>query len=65
MPYYLPVSRADVETVLRCYPRIYLACHRRHIRDEQSRAVISAHQASVRAKNCRVRPPASLAACSS
>src|SRR5437660_12692787 len=47
MPYYLPVSRADVETVLRCYPRIYLACHRRHIRDEQSRAVISAHQASV------------------
>jgi DNA-binding MarR family transcriptional regulator len=41
------VSRADVDTVLRCYPRIYFACHRRHVRDEQSSAIISAHQASV------------------
>jgi DNA-binding MarR family transcriptional regulator len=32
---------------LRCYPRIYFACHRRHVRDEQSSAIISAHQASV------------------
>jgi MarR family transcriptional regulator, organic hydroperoxide resistance regulator len=39
--------RADVETVLRCYPRIYFACHRRHVRDEHSRTVLSAHQASV------------------
>lgn len=36
-----------VETVLRCYPQIYLACHRRHVRDEQTQAVLSAHQASV------------------
>lgn len=34
-------------TVLRCYPQIYFACHRRHVRDEQSKAVLSAHQASV------------------
>ena len=38
---------AEVETVLACYPRIYFACHRRHIRDERSETVISAHQASV------------------
>lgn len=41
------MSRAEVETVLRCYPRIYFACHRRHVRDAQSHAVLSAHQASV------------------
>jgi len=41
------MSRAEVETVLRCYPRIYFACHRRHIRDERTDNVISAHQASV------------------
>jgi DNA-binding MarR family transcriptional regulator len=37
----------EVETVLECYPRIYFACHRRHVRDEQTKAVLSAHQASV------------------
>lgn len=36
-----------VETVLRCYPFIYFACHRRHVRDEATREVLSAHQASV------------------
>jgi DNA-binding MarR family transcriptional regulator len=41
------VSKSGVETVLRCYPQIYFACHRRHVRDEQSKAVLSAHQASV------------------
>jgi len=39
--------RADVETVLECYPQIYFACHRRHVRDERTKAVLSAHQASV------------------
>ncbi len=39
--------RADVDTVLECYPQIYFACHKRHVRDEQTRAVLSAHQASV------------------
>jgi DNA-binding MarR family transcriptional regulator len=37
----------EVETVLRCYPQIYFACHRRHVRDEQTAAILSAHQASV------------------
>jgi DNA-binding MarR family transcriptional regulator len=41
------MSHADVETVLRCYPLIYFACHRRHVRDELTREVLSAHQASV------------------
>src|SRR5437764_5341929 len=41
------MRQADVETVLRCYPQIYFACHRRHVRDEQTEAVLSAHQASV------------------
>ena len=40
-------SGPEVETVLRCYPRIYFACHRRHVRDEATHALLSAHQASV------------------
>ena len=36
-----------METVLRCYPKIYFACHRRHVRDEQSQTLLSSHQASV------------------
>ena len=39
--------RAEVETVLRCYPQIYFACHRRHVRDAQTGEVMSSHQASV------------------
>ena len=41
------MAAEEVETVLRCYPQIFFACHRRHVRDEQSRKVVSAHQASV------------------
>ena len=41
------MSRAEVETVLRCYPQIYFACHRRHVRDEKTQVILSAHQASV------------------
>lgn len=41
------MDRPGVEIVLRCYPKIYFACHRRHIRDEQTARVLSAHQASV------------------
>jgi DNA-binding MarR family transcriptional regulator len=41
------VGKIEVETVLRCYPQIYFACHRRHVRDEGSGTVISQHQASV------------------
>lgn len=39
--------RQEVDTVMECYPQIYFACHRRHVRDEQTKAVLSAHQASV------------------
>jgi MarR family transcriptional regulator, organic hydroperoxide resistance regulator len=41
------MSQAEVETVLRCYPRIYFACHCRHVRDEKTQTLLSAHQASV------------------
>ena len=41
------MSRAEVETVLRCYPQIYFACHRRNVRDEKTLSVLSAHQASI------------------
>src|SRR5215831_2738893 len=37
----------EVELVLRCYPQIYFACHKRHVRDEATQEVISGHQASV------------------
>jgi len=37
----------EVDTVLRCYPQIYFACHKRHVRDPATQAVISAHQASI------------------
>ena len=36
-----------VETVLQCYPQIYFACHRRHVRDPQTGEVMSQHQASI------------------
>ena len=41
----MPLS--GVDTVLRCYPLIYFACHRRHVRDEATRDILSAHQAGV------------------
>ena len=41
------MSRAEVETVLRCYPQIYFACHRRHVRDEKTNGLLSAHQAGI------------------
>lgn len=41
------MSGSEVETVLQCYPQIYFACHRRHVRDEDPQAVLSANQASI------------------
>src|SRR5215472_13073136 len=41
------MRRSDVDTVLRCYPQIYFACHRRHVRDEQTGQLMSQHQASI------------------
>lgn len=33
--------------MLHCYPKIYFACHMRHVRDEQAQRTLSAHQASI------------------
>ena len=41
------MSHADVESVLRWYPQIYFACHKRHVRDPETQEVLSGHQASV------------------
>jgi DNA-binding MarR family transcriptional regulator len=41
------MPESGVEIVLKCYPQIYFACHRRHVRDEKTGVVLSAHQASV------------------
>lgn len=41
------MPRAEVDLVLRCYPQIYFACHRRHVRDEKTQNVVSAHQAGI------------------
>lgn len=39
--------RPDVAAVFRDYPRIYFACHRRHVRDPQSGALVSQQQVSI------------------
>jgi DNA-binding MarR family transcriptional regulator len=36
-----------VRQVLDLYPRIYLACHTRHVRDPETEQVLSAHQAGI------------------
>lgn len=38
---------SDVEGVLSAYPRIYFACHQRHVRDPVGGGVLSAHRASI------------------
>jgi DNA-binding MarR family transcriptional regulator len=37
----------DVARVFRDYPRIYFACHRRHVRDPHSGSVVSSAQVSI------------------
>jgi len=39
--------RSDVAQVFRDYPRIYFACHRRHVRDPHSAALVSGRQVSI------------------
>jgi MarR family transcriptional regulator, organic hydroperoxide resistance regulator len=41
------VRDVDVRRVLRAYPRVFFACHTRHVRDPESGEDISAHQASI------------------
>jgi MarR family transcriptional regulator, organic hydroperoxide resistance regulator len=35
------------KAVIRLYPRIYFACHRRHVQDPGSNRVLSSHQVSI------------------
>jgi DNA-binding MarR family transcriptional regulator len=39
--------RPDVAQVFRDYPRIYFACHRRHVRDPRTGTQVSARQVSI------------------
>jgi len=41
------VRDRHVRRVLDAYPRVFFACHTRHVRDPQSGTQISAHQASI------------------
>ena len=40
-------SNSDVDAVLRNYPRIYFACHTRHVVDPKTSQSLSAHQVSI------------------
>jgi MarR family transcriptional regulator, organic hydroperoxide resistance regulator len=42
----IPILEA-VRQVLSLYPQIYFACHTRHVRDPDSRRLLSRHQASI------------------
>jgi DNA-binding MarR family transcriptional regulator len=41
------MAGSDVALVLAAYPRIYFACHRRHVYDTEQRRLVSTHQASI------------------
>ena len=41
------VSNSEVQQVLHAYPKIFFACHIRHVQDPKTRRVLSAHQASI------------------
>jgi len=41
------VKEQAVRRLLEAYPRIFFACHVRHVRDPETSKVISAHQASI------------------
>jgi DNA-binding MarR family transcriptional regulator len=43
----MPRLPRDVRTLLIAYPRIYFACHRRHVRDPATRRLLSTHQAGI------------------
>jgi DNA-binding MarR family transcriptional regulator len=49
-----------VKAVLELYPRIYFACHTRHVRDPASGATLSSHQVSI-LDHLSVTDPTSLA----
>ncbi|HKR30705.1 MAG TPA: MarR family winged helix-turn-helix transcriptional regulator [Terriglobales bacterium] len=37
----------DMQRLFRAYPKIYLACHRQHLRDDESGRVLTAHMAGI------------------
>lgn len=41
------MNTSDVELVQRCYPQIYLACHKRHIRASSTAYRLSARDSSI------------------
>ena len=41
------MTRDAAIQVMELYPRIYFACHTRHVRDPKTQRVLSAHQASI------------------
>src|SRR5262245_54877071 len=41
------MPKDPVQRVLDLYPRIYFACHTRHVRDPESGRALSAHRASI------------------
>jgi DNA-binding MarR family transcriptional regulator len=41
------MSASDVEVVQRCYPQIYLACHKRHVRASSTQHRLSARDSSI------------------
>ena len=43
----IKVRDRHVGELLDAYPRIYFACHTRHVRDPQTGGAVSAHQASI------------------
>jgi MarR family transcriptional regulator, organic hydroperoxide resistance regulator len=38
---------SQIARLLEAYPAIYLACHRRHVRDDETGEIVTAHQASI------------------
>lgn len=40
-------DQSGVERLMAAYPRVYFACHQRHVRDPASGSEVSAHQASI------------------
>lgn len=41
------MSNSAVQQVLDAYPKIFFACHTRHVQDPKTRRSVSAHQASI------------------
>ena len=41
------MTRDAAKQVMELYPRIYFACHTRHVRDPRTKRVLSAHQTSI------------------